>query len=86
MTAPASLTVRCRLVGELRRFWRDSPTGEGALQVALGSRIGDVLELLALPERQLLITGLNGNKVPHDTPLSDGDEVTIVAPMTGGAR
>ena len=54
--------------------------------MAPGSRIEQVLERLELPERQLLITGLNGTKVPHDTVLNEGDEVTVVAPMTGGAR
>ena len=86
VTAPATLTIRCRLVGELRKFWTDSPSGEGVLLVAPGSRIEQVLERLELPERQLLITGLNGTKVPHDTVLNEGDEVTVVAPMTGGAR
>ena len=86
MTASASITIRCRLVGELRKFWPASNAGEGTVEVAPGARIEDVLERLELPERQLLIAGLNGTKVPHDTALNEGDELTIVAPMTGGAR
>ena len=34
----------------------------------------------------VLVVGVNGTKASHDIALNDGDEVTIVGPMTGGAH
>ena len=47
--------------------------------------IEDLLVHLELPERDTLVVGVNGTKAAHSDPLGDGDEVTIVAAMTGGA-
>ena len=78
------ITLQCRLVGELRRFLPDGERGEGPVEVAAASTVGALLEQLELPERDSLVVGLNGTKAEHDAVLSDGDEVTIVAAMTGG--
>lgn len=89
MTETASsngtLTLQCRLVGELRRFLPDGDRGEGPVELPGPATIEDLLVHLELPERDTLVVGLNGTKAPHSDPLSDGDEVTIVAAMTGGA-
>lgn len=80
-----TLALECRLVGELRRFLPDGDRGEGTVELRGPATIEDLLIHLELPERDLLVVGLNGTKAPHTDPLHDGDEVTIVAPMTGGA-
>lgn len=80
-----TLTLQCRLVGELRRFLPDGNRGEGSVDLPGPATIEDLLNHLELPERDLLVVGVNGTKAPHTDPLHDGDEVTIVAPMTGGA-
>lgn len=80
-----TLTLQCRLVGELRRFLPQGERGEGDVELAGPATIDDLLVHLELPERELLVVGVNGTKAPHTDPLHDGDEVTIVAPMTGGA-
>ena len=89
MTETASsnetLTLQCRLVGELRRFLPDGDRGEGPVQLPGPATVDDLLILLELPERDTLVVGLNGTKAAHSDPLTDGDEVTIVAAMTGGA-
>jgi sulfur carrier protein ThiS len=85
-TAPsATLTVQCRLVGELRRYLPGGDRGEGPVQMPASASIDDLLAKLAIPERELLIVGINGTMAQHDVLLNEGDEVTIVAPMTGGA-
>lgn len=81
-----TLTLQCRLVGELRRFLPDGNRGEGPVELPGPATIEDLLIHLEIPERDLLVVGLNGSKAPHTDALSDGDEVTIVAPMTGGAE
>jgi len=80
-----TLTLRCRLVGELRRYLPGGDRGEGAFELAAPATIDDLLDRLEIPERQSLVVGVNGTKASHSDPLSDGDEVTIVAAMTGGA-
>ncbi len=85
----STVTVRCSLVGDLRRFLpggNGGKGGEGPVQLPASATIDDLLERLQIPERNLLIVGVNGTKASHDIALNDGDEVTIVAPMTGGAR
>lgn len=84
-TSDDTLTLQCRLVGELRRFLPDGDRGEGPVELAGPATIDDLLILLDIPERDLLVVGVNGAKAPHTDPLHDGDEVTIVGPMTGGA-
>ena len=82
----STVTVRCRLVGDLRRFLPGSNGGEGPVQLPASATIDDLLERLQIPERNLLIVGVNGTKASHGSALNDGDEVTIVSPMSGGAR
>lgn len=79
-----TITLRCRLVGELRRFLPDGERGEGPVEVAGSSTVADLLVQLELPERETLVVGVNGTKAEHGDVLADGDEVTIVAAMTGG--
>jgi len=78
------ITLRCRLVGELRRYLPGGERGEGPVAMPASSTIDDLLVQLELPERETLVVGLNGTQAAHDAALSDGDEVTIVAAMTGG--
>ena len=86
-TAPnATLIVQCRLVGELRRYLPGGERGEGPMQMPASATVDDLLRTLGIPQRELLIVGINGTMAPHDVALTDGDEVTIVAPMEGGAR
>jgi len=54
------------------------------MTVPASSSIDELLDRLAIPERQTLVIGLNGTKASHSEILSDGDELTIVAAMMGG--
>lgn len=56
------------------------------MQLPAPATIDDLLDRLQIPERQSLVVGVNGTKASHDDTLRDGDEVTIVAAMTGGVR
>jgi sulfur carrier protein ThiS len=84
MAEENTVTIQCRLVGELRRYLQSSDAGEGAIEVQASSTIDELLKRLAIPERQTLVVGLNGTKASHSETLSDGDELTIVAAMMGG--
>ncbi len=84
VSSGSTVTVQCRLVGELRRYLPGGDAGEGSMEVPASSTIDELLERLAIPERETLVVGLNGTKASHSETLSDGDELTIVAAMMGG--
>jgi sulfur carrier protein ThiS len=84
VSSGSTVTVQCRLVGELRRYLPGNDSGEGPMTVPASSSIDELLDRLAIPERQTLVIGLNGTKASHSEILSDGDELTIVAAMMGG--
>jgi len=88
MVEPASsertITLQCRLVGELRRYLPDGERGEGPVELPAPATVDDLLVRLGVPERESLVVGVNGSKAPHSELLTDADEVTIVAAMTGG--
>ena len=85
-SAGGTITVRCKLVGDLRRFMPAGERGQGTLQLTAPATVDDVLERLELPARDHLTVGVNGTLTGHDTALSEGDELTIVSPMEGGDR
>lgn len=66
--------------GELSIEAEDGATvDEVAAQVAEQAGLGDMLE------RMTVVTAVNREYVPGDTPLSDGDELALIPPVSGGA-
>lgn len=57
-----------------------------AQQVALpdGSCIRELLAWLALPEAEVGIVLVNREDASFDTPLQEGDRVTLIPPIGGG--
>jgi molybdopterin converting factor subunit 1 len=61
-------------------------TGERRLELPDGSRVADVWEPLELGEQPAgLLYAVNREYAPADTPLSAGDEVAVIPPVSGGA-
>lgn len=89
MLADDGITVQVRSFGWNQRL---TQVRSWVLTLPTDSRIGDLLkhcrenEGLELPESPVVI--LNGRNVQHlageDTPLADGDEVTLMRPVAGG--
>ena len=77
------MLVKVRLFAGLRER-----TGRGALELELpdGARVGDVWNALALGDRPGgLAVALNRRYVDEEEPLSEGDEVALIPPVSGGA-
>jgi molybdopterin converting factor subunit 1 len=75
--------VKVRLFAGLRER-----AGRGALELELpdGARVGDVWNALALGDRPGgLAVALNRSYVDEEEPLSEGDEVALIPPVSGGA-
>jgi MoaE-MoaD fusion protein len=75
--------IRVRLFAALRER---AGTGENELELPEGSRAREVWELLELgPEPAGLAYAVNRQYVDRDHALSDGDELAIIPPVSGGA-
>jgi len=55
----------------------------GELEVAGGTVVGGLIEMLDLPHSSCVFV-IKGTMVDRGTPLSDGDHVAIYPPMAGG--
>jgi molybdopterin synthase catalytic subunit/molybdopterin converting factor small subunit len=77
------MRVRVRLFAGLRER---AGMGENEVELTGGARARDVWELLELgPEPAGLAYAVNRQYVDRDHELSDGDELAIIPPVSGGA-
>jgi molybdopterin converting factor subunit 1 len=75
--------IRVRLFAALRER---AGMSENAIELPEGSRGRDVWELLELgPEPSGLAYAVNRQYVDRDHELSDGDELAIIPPVSGGS-
>ena len=71
---------------------RELSAARTELELAEGARLGDVWEALALrhpglqPHRPFVRAARNGAYAAWDDPLTDGDEVAFLPPVSGGAQ
>ncbi len=78
------MRVRVRLLGEFRRYRRGRPEPI-VCEVPDSASVEDVATALGVDLRLEAVVGVNGQLGRMDSPLADGDEVTLVSPMSGGA-
>ena len=75
--------VRVKLFAGLRER---AGTGERELDLAEGARVEDVWEPLGLGEEpEGLLYAVDREYAERSRPLSDGDEVAVIPPVSGGA-
>ncbi len=77
------IEVSLRLLGDVRRFVRESPDGS-TRQVPDGATVADLLAELGIPAGEELVIGVNDNLAGRDAKLAAGDSVLLVTPMAGG--
>ena len=77
------MTIRVRLFAALRERAR---AGEVELELPDGARVGDALARLEhLAGGLSLVMAVNREYAAADTPLSPGDELALIPPVSGGA-
>jgi MoaE-MoaD fusion protein len=77
------MRVRVRLFAGLRER---VGTGENEMDLPEGARAKDVWDLLQVgPEPEGLAYAVNREYVEREHPLSDGDELAIIPPVSGGS-
>ena len=82
MTAE-TIRVRVRPFADLGRFF----PGEGKVrlvEVTAGSTVGDLLAAHGLCDGRTLTLAVNRELVTPEKPLSEGDVVDVLVPMSGG--
>jgi molybdopterin converting factor small subunit len=84
MTAePGAIRVTVRLYSVLRH--RDGRIVDRlALELPPGSRVGDVVRLLAVDPRLEPLLTVNDEPATAATPLADGDRLAIIPSVAGG--
>jgi molybdopterin synthase catalytic subunit len=77
------MRIRVRLFAGLRER---VGTGENEMELPEGARAGDVWDVLQIgPEPQGLAYAVNRAYVDREHPLTDGDELAIIPPVSGGS-
>ena len=76
--------VRVELYSDLKKY-AHSHDGPMSCAHPEGSSVDDLLAHLGIPAREEIIVGINGVLGSRQAALSDGDEVTLLTPMEGGA-
>jgi sulfur carrier protein ThiS len=75
--------VRARLLGEFRKYLRGR--AEPLIcEVPEGATVADLFAALAIDSTSEVVVGVNGQLGHIGSPLAEGDEVTLVSPMSGG--
>ena len=77
------MNISFRLFANLRAF-SPSTDGSGELDLAEGSTVRTVTDVLGIPPETERVILLNGHHAKEDTLLSEGDSLTYFPPMTGG--
>lgn len=60
------------------------PTEAFSLELAAGTTVQEMMEILAIKDSETIIALVNGLRQPHDFVLQDGDRVGLFPPVGGG--
>ena len=79
------MQVRVKLMASLRSRVPAAQAGRAAPEVAAGTSIQGVLEVLGIPPGHVHLVMVNGEMEPDRTrQVVDGDELTVFPPIAGG--
>ncbi len=80
------MTIMVQLLATFSRYLPEgSRERRCTLEVPEGITVGEVITRLGLPVNHPKIILQNGMNVPEETPLADGDLVSVFPPLAGGA-
>jgi sulfur carrier protein ThiS len=84
-TEARTIGVSVILSAGLRRRLPGSSDGPQRHTLAAGATLGDLLAALGITTATDLTAAVDGELAERDTPLRDGAEVMLLAPMEGGS-
>jgi sulfur carrier protein ThiS len=77
------MRIRVRLHGHLHTYV-ESKNSEFELEIPSETTLAGLICNLKIPDPEIWIVSLNGNRVPLSTVLSDNDTVSVFPPVSGG--
>jgi sulfur carrier protein ThiS len=84
-TEARTIGVSVILSAGLRRLQPGSPDGPQRHTLAAGATVGDLLTAIGIAAGTDLTAAVDGELAERATPLRDGAEIMLLAPMEGGA-
>lgn len=84
-TDPRTIGVSVILSAALRRRRPEGGDGPRRYVLPAGATLADLLAAVGIDAEIDLTTAVDGALADRDTPLRDGAEVIVLAPMEGGA-
>lgn len=79
------MKITVKLLGTINKMSKIPFNGNSAeLDVPEGALIRDVISILGLPLDIVKINLINGRRAKLDTPVKNGDILSILPPMAGG--
>ncbi len=75
------MTVSLKLYADLARF---APPDAAAYPVAPGQTVAGIMAALGLPQDRPVSIVLNGRAARPGDPVTDGDRLAFVPPVSGG--
>ena len=77
------VTVVC--FGLLRDYLPDGSGGRTSVELPEGSTVEGLSEVLGIPSRHVYAVLVNGEQTERSTALTEGVEVTLMPPYSGGS-
>jgi molybdopterin converting factor small subunit len=84
MRVDGSLRVRVRLHGHLHTYVESKQT-EFELELRNETTVDGLIRTLSIPDPEVWVISVNGEKASMSTNLADGDLVSIFPPVEGGS-
>ena len=77
------MKIRVRCFTGMRQY---APEGQGDFEqkLAVGTRVGQLLDQMGVPADGRLFIVVNGRRTDRDRHLNEGDTVVLFTPMEGG--
>ncbi len=81
------MTVTVVCFGAMREYLpKDAGGNRADVLLESGASAGDLVDRLEAPRRLVFALLVDGQQANLDTPLEDGQEVTLMPPFTGGGE
>lgn len=82
--AAGTVRVRTVLFGNLAGLLPPGDRGRTVVEVKVDATVGDVLDVLAVPQYCRSYLTLDGERADGETPVRDGSELRVIVPLGGG--
>ena len=79
------MKIEINLYASLARYLPSGFPGKGLeMNIPVGTKVGEVLEMLKVPDEEVKMIFLNGLHAKSDKVLKDGDRLGVFPPVAGG--